>query len=62
MEGSGSYQSVTGSSCWDEIRGKTLRAYILQEMRCQAGDAVMKRQHDILESGLNCPLYFFFAE
>lgn len=51
VEGSRSLQSVTGSSCWDEIRGKTLRACILQEMRCQAGDSVMERQHDILESG-----------
>lgn len=55
LEGSGSLQSVTGSSCWDEIRGKTLKVCILHEMRCQAGDSVMERQHDI-ESGLNCPL------
>lgn len=40
-QGSGSLvQSVTASSCWDEIKGKTLRTCHLQEMRCQAGDSV----------------------
>lgn len=49
--GSGCLQSVTGSSCWDEIRSKTLKTGLSQEMRCQAGDLVPERQHDILENG-----------